>query len=199
MEWRNGDLYRAILAKHGEGYTKDLRSAIYSFPWKFFLADYHASESKDVITRSLPEDKIQARIELLKSLLPGREGPERNRIKIAMFESEAHIIAYAQSIHSVADILASVIYYAFNLKTIPLKRNSLSRVKSVLQKHSEYFPLVERIASLLSSTTFKYLVAYTNTIKHRQLIDTSFRVSMNALTHDGVIIKAFEYDGNVYA
>ena len=133
-------------------------------------------------------------------LLAASPGSEGNHIRMAKFKAEAHIIASAQALHSLCDILAIIIYWAFRLDSIPNpipeKRINLHSVKRVLSRHSEYSSTHNLIDETISSSEFKYLTAYTNTTKHKSLLHTYLSVSFKADKGNGIRIKEFSYEDN---
>ena len=204
MKWNHGDLYRAVLAKYGDQYAKELKPIIYSFPWKFRIAEYHIREAQNAFNRKLADDEVQARVKLLDAMFGGLGDVEKDQIGKLLLENEAHIIAYAQSAHSVADNLASIIYYSINFKKefkgFKFHNNyHLSYIKKELQKKQMYGGIVKKIDNLLTSDEFCYLSAFTNTIKHRQLLDHSLSIALISTERHGLVFNKFRYKNHTYA
>ena len=198
MQWNHGDLYRAVLAMYGDEYAKELKPIIHSFYWKFRIAEYHIREAKDVFTRKLADDEVQRQVKLLKAMFGGLGDAEMEQIGNLLLENEAHIIAYAQTVHSVADNLASIIYYSVNFKKefkeFKQDKYYLSDIKNELQKKQIYDEIVKKIDNLLMSKEFDYLSAFTNTIKHTRLLDhDTLTIAMISTENHGLVFNTFRY------
>jgi hypothetical protein len=201
VKWNHGDLYRAVLAKYGDQYAEELKSIIYSFPWKFLIAEYHIQEARDSLSRKLAGDEVEGQIRLTKAMFGGLDDAEMEKIGKLLCENEAHIIAYAQTVHSVADNLASIIYYSINFKKEfkGFKKTVyyLENIRDQLNINNKYYELVEKIDTLLECNEFKYLKAFTNTVKHRQLLDHRLSISLISSDHT-LVFNKFRYKCETY-
>lgn len=181
-----------------------LHRSISSAGWKLMIADYHAFEARVSIRKGVPHalDKRQAAAYLAMLDLAGSEDAEDSpRFREAQFICEAHVIAAAQALHSVADILANAVYagldLASNPKTaLPAERRNLYTVLGVLRKSAQSPPVAEPMSRFETSRTFQYLRAYVNTTKHISLIDRSFWVSLGEEDPEGygMAIRPFRYE-----
>lgn len=152
-----------------------------SFLWKFYLSEYHREEISDAFIRELSCSKQTEYIESLKGIFSDfSKKSDNSEYRIAFFKSEAHLIAFAQNLHSTADICAYLITYCTpNLKELYFENKSrinLYFVKDQLND-PETHDLKEKIMTLLDSKEFQYLSAFVNTIKHKEMISTNDFVS----------------------
>ena len=204
MEWSNKKLYQLVEALEGTEEAEKLSPALYSVPWKFLQANYFAEEALQVIQRVLPDDRLKAHVELLKNMLGVADDELKSELFQAEFKSECYIIGFAHIIHSVSDIMAQVIYYALNLNKklgseIPEQNRKLSTILKKLEKLNLATKLRSLIEQYLNSPEYKYLNAYTNTVKHRSLIDKSYYLGAVPPYEHGFKIKEFEYRGEKYS
>ena len=173
-----------------------LSTYLNSVHWKLEIAAYHVSEALASIPRVLPKDEPnrQAAFRLHWAMMSGHD--EGRAMGTAQRETEAHAIAAAQAIHSVADILAQALYLAFRLDTIKPMRASERTVNSVLRalREASIISVSRGVEKLLSSEMFKYLRAFANTTKHRTLIKYAFQWSVVNSDDFGLAISAFRYE-----
>lgn len=175
-----------------------------SFLWKLHLSEYHREEISDAFIRELSCSKQTEYIESLKGIFSVFSTNSGNpRYRIAFFKSEAHLIAFAQNLHSTADICAHIITYCItNLKVFELKNESrinLHFVKDQLDK-PETQNLKTTIITLLDSKEFQYLNAFVNTIKHKEIISTNDFVSFETQPNPSRYLKidSFSYKKKQY-
>jgi hypothetical protein len=204
MEWSNKKLYQLVEALEGTEQAEKLSPALYSIPWKFSQANYFAEEALQVIQRVLPDDRLKAYVKLVKNMLGVADDELKSELSQAEFKSECYIIGFAHIIHSVSDIMAQIIYYALNLKKklgseIPEQNRKLSTILKKLEKLNLATNLQSLIEQYLNSPEYKYLNAYTNTIKHRSLIDRSYYLSAVPPYEHGFKIEEFKYKGENFS
>jgi len=175
-----------------------------SFLWKFHLSEYHREEISDAFIRELSCSKQTEYIESLKGIFSVFSTNSGNsKYRIAFFKSEAHLIAFAQNLHSTADICAHIITYCItNLKGLDLENESrinLHFVKKQVDK-PETQNLKTTIITLLDSKEFQYLSAFVNTIKHKEIISTNDFVSFETQPNPSRYLKieSFSYKKKQY-
>jgi len=165
--------------------------------WKLSLAAYHTSKALAAIPDSLPKeepDKQTAAFALQLALMSGHA--EGESMGFAQLETEAHTIAAAQALHSVADILAQAVYLALRLDLVrPMqeRKRTASSVIVVLEEQG-LRTISGAFKELIDSETFKYLAAFVNTTKHRSLMQYHFRWSLEDQEDFGLIICAFRFE-----
>lgn len=206
MNWNLKELFDQVLQRHCKQQADLLKASLVSYIWKLFIAQYHAEESKAIIGKLISHPSKEGYVAATKLILEQASGTDKGReIDLALFQAEAHMIAYAQSLHSLADILSQIIYYSLKLdkhlkKQIDEKGRYLSKVSKAIKSLQQFNKLYLEVNHLLNSDKFNYLRAYVNTTKHRSLIPTTYSVDfVESITPThGLKIAEFEYDGNSY-
>lgn len=197
MQWFE-EFNRHVVQNFGEVRSNTVKKYLGSFFWKIMLADYHAEESMGILSNSIPENAKNPQYEAVKQIILVSSGAGvAGEIKIAWFKSEAHIIAYAQSLHSSCDILAKAIYHGLYLdnhldKPLKLRYQNLFSVRDGMKSSKYAQNVIVAIDQFLRSNEFLYLHTYVNQSKHRSLISSSPRVSLEQGKH-GLMISEFEY------
>jgi hypothetical protein len=206
MDWDTKEFKNLVRARYGEERLPAVERPLASVSWKLMLAQYHAEESKRLYRNYLAEEPPDELIQAVNQVLLLAAGSEEARGFVeARILSEAHVIAYAQSLHSVADILAVVIYLGLDLerslsRPIPVHSRGLRRVCESMQRESLALEVADPIDAFRQSTTFLYLEAYVNTTKHRSLVDTTHSISFESSDPTyGIKILPFEYKGKSFA
>jgi len=135
---------------------------------------------------------------------------EYTALRSSQLKVEIYIESIVTNLHSLADVLAHVINVIV-LK--PLQAESqylvgrhitISAVKTKLNNLSSLDPvkrlciagITKEIDTLIQSVEFKYIAAFTNTIKHRSLLDTELfiRYESGNLMDSGFRIDQFNYE-----
>lgn len=195
-----------VSQKHNDTKIEILEPIINSFVWKFFIANYHATESKNIILKLISKSSKKGYVEIAKLIFEGAAGTDKGKqFGIAVFKAEANMIAYAQSIHSLADIYSQIIYVSLNLdkkleKPIPQMHRSIIKINKAISNIPEFTKLHSELNCFLTSNQFEYLNAYVNTTKHRSLIPVKYSVFFEKKiepTHC-FEIERFNYNGSTY-
>jgi len=174
-----------VSQKQGDTQIEILKPFINSFVWKSFIAKYHSEELKDLIRKEISQTSTEEYVEIVKLIFESVAGTEKgNQFDVAVFKAEAHLIAFAQSIHSLGDIFAQIIYTSLNLDTklkkpIQLKLRTISKINECISNIHECRKLHSELNCFLKSDQFKYINAYVNTTKHRSLIPANYSVSFS--------------------
>ena len=195
----------AVRLQHGDAVADLLHTPAQSIAWKIKMGHYHACESVRVLKEAIYDSEAISEndhesIAAAKAIIlsAGRE-PRATPLNAARFQAEAHTIAAAQSLHSTADIMASVVFWALNFpkceKAPDLHRLNVYQVRDYLQNKPNYTDIHHAIDALLESDQFKYLTAYVNTTKHRSLVQVQYTAHVDPTDNprQGLRIKAFEY------
>ena len=210
MIWNVIEFESLVQVYYGKEQLKKLIRPLSSVSWKLMLAYYHADESKRLYRSYFSEESIEGTVEelvhVVGQVLKAASGSEEaDKFKEAGILSEAHLIAYAQSLHSIADILAKVIYHGINLennltKPIPAYKQNLHEVNEGMRKEKFALDVVKAIDALKQSPEFLYLEAYVNTTKHYSLIDVIHQISLksNTTPRYGIQILPFRYKGQSF-
>ncbi|MBA6251790.1 hypothetical protein [Colwellia sp. MB3u-55] len=112
-------------------------------------------------------------------------------ISHARFKGLINLDFIIQSLHCCSEMLAHLI----NLILIGDKKNHyLYTISEKLAKSGDFPDLAKTINELIESESFKYIAAYTNESKHRQLI----QVRHTADIKDYLVVTGFMRKGNVF-
>lgn len=205
MRWEIKTLEDAVRAQHGDSVAGSLHEATQSIAWKINMAYYHACESvrilkeaiyeSDVISADDHESIAAAKAIILSAARDSRATP----LNAARFQAEAQMIVAAQSLHSTADIMASVVYLALNFPNQAGApgdyRLNLYRVRDYLQEVPQFQTIAKAINALLTLHQFKYLCGYVNTTKHRSLVQAVYTAYVDPSDNprQGIRIRPFQY------
>lgn len=132
-------------------------------------ARYHFEEAKKLLKTHI-DDRLET-TDIIMLTMP-QDLNEWNEISNWLMKVEAQMIACAQSIHSIPDTLAHVIYFALGLNLGPnsLKERSIN-VWNIAETLIKLGPIYSEIRSSLCSLgedpSFTRLAAFTNHAKHR--------------------------------
>lgn len=209
MTWSVKDFEGLVKICYGEEQRERLKRPLSSVSWKLMLAQYHADESKKLYRSYLSEESVEGTVEELvqvvgQVLMAASGSVEADKFKEARILSEAHLIAYAQSLHSIADILAQVIYLGINLESkltepIPADNRKLYNVNEGMRKEKIALGVVKAVDAFKQSPKFLYLQAYVNTTKHYSLVDVTHQISLkSSIPRYGIQILPFEYKGHSF-
>ncbi|MEF2484827.1 hypothetical protein V4D09_16235 [Vibrio mimicus] len=183
-----------------------LARASESIQKKFRLVNYHSDKSKTSLYNSITDNDWKA-VNLASAYFGSMatwsslsEEEINNAVK-NVFESEAHIESFASQLHSIADNLSVLVYWA-----IPYVQNkigdqskvSIYKVRDSLESHHE--ALRKEIVHLTEMYEYQYLVAFTNLGKHQSLVDRSFVCNFETDEEHPhqVVFKSFVYKKNTY-
>jgi hypothetical protein len=205
MVWDTEEFKNLVRGRYGEEQLAKVERPLTSVSWKLVLAQYHAEESKRLYRSYLTEEPLDELIQVVNQvLLAASSSEEASKFVEARILSEAHVIAYAQSLHSVADILAQVIYLGLDLEIdlsepIPMRYLGLHRVCEMVKERLA-LEVADTINTFRQSPRFLYLQAYVNTTKHRSLVDVTHSISLELSDpRYGIKILPFEYKGKSFA
>lgn len=209
MTWTTKEFKDLVKACYGEEQVKKLDRPLSSIFWKKMLAQYHSEESIRLYRSYLSVESVEGSkeelIQVVNQVLVAASGSEKeNRFLKAVIPSEAHVIAFAQSIHSIADILAQVIYVGLNLdinltKPIPEDKRNLYNVNEGMRKKKFAPNVVKSVDTLKQLPEYQYLQAYVNTTKHYRLVNATHFISLVSETPKyGLQIPLFEYKGHSF-
>lgn len=193
LSW-NLDEFRELLQRtHDTDTITIVTSFLDSISNKIYIAAYHKRESKRVLDEILGREEYDSGIDLI---LEQSSGTERGRnFNIACKCAEANIVAYAQSLHSSIDILGNVIVYGLGLKKLlEMKRWSIHGVRKEALKLKNTKNITHNLETLLSSSIYEYIAAYTNSQKHVQHLKMPFTADFGEEgCRAGIKLAPFEY------
>lgn len=196
-EWKHGETKRLVERHYGTASGERAFHASQSVHRKLMIASYHASEMQKITEAVIPT-QLEA---ITKMLLRASGNKKAIGYVRAQFSAEAHLIACAQALHSVGDIVSHVIWHGTGLITAIPDENkiSLSNVISALESQGTTVGVIDALNRLCNSKAFSYLTAYVNTTKHRSIIDCLASVSMDPSPQGyGFRVESFCYKGIEY-
>ena len=185
MSWNLKEYRELIREKYGKDRLSRVEVYNITLDWKIKRAQYHADKVdeywKDVLKRALRSGmhtvtSRQSNIQIM---------------YFSAFEMEAMI----QTLHSLGDVLAQMVNAALP-ENHRLTENKVN-LKSMLSKVPENSRLSVSLQNLLSSPEYKYIAAFCNTIKHRNLVDVdyySYRDMIKREEQQGFRFQEFSYN-----
>lgn len=141
-------------------------------------------------------DDSYPEMELFRLALTG-SGSQREELEDNKFRARAHIVGCVQSLHSISDILAHVIYYAFDLGLAKKDRDiSLGKVQRWLGANQNFKKIKEYLDLLVNHDDYDYLCALANYSKHRSIVSLSlnFNLRRSGSEMKELVFPSFTYD-----
>ncbi len=158
-----------------------------SLSWQHWKAWYHAQQAQKVWDE-------------FKSAHPGSHeiGGGNKQWWDAYYTSAAETEATVQTLHAEADIIAQTVNQIILRQPIPEKDVAISTISDMLRSQNLAPNVVTKIEKFRSSKEFKYINAFCNTAKHRNLIHKQWHVEGGEGTRneEGVRFLAFSYKGH---
>ncbi len=203
MKWELKELEDAVRDVHGDQYADAIHEPLQSFSWKSDMANFHACEAEQILKEAIVatpkiNDHDPPAISTAKAvMLAAAPGDAGQHLRLARFKAEAHIIASAQALHSLSDIFCHVVYWAYQLDSVPnalaTNRLNLHSTLRTLNTLPQYGTTASLIQAVVDAPEFIYLAAYVNTTKHRSLVRASMSASFVPKERGGMRIKEFVY------
>lgn len=194
-KWDLNQLRAAVESRHGRSQRKAISPSVDSIEQRRNFASYHYHESLRVMKEATSAHDGDLAIMLL---IMGADEDASSEFRWASFQAAAHVTACVQSMHSVADILAHTLYYAYGMnldqgKTLDAHRIGIRTVSQRLPEGT----VKEQLKKLVEHESFVYLSALTNHSKHRSIVTTPYSLDLTgeAASSHGLKFSAFEYDG----
>lgn len=196
-EWNPAELDEIVAQQQGKDAQQELLPPLRSLPRKLAMAEYHLDESLRLVSELSNDpnkDEIVAATLAVLGRPPG--GTSKSDYEQALFRAEAHLIAMAQALHSMADVMGKVIWISLGLdsklsKRIKPWRRYLHTIAEQMQKDDVARRVVDAAQVFLKEVDFRYLADYVNQTKHHCLIDTTHAIDMKDREH-GLRIAEFE-------
>lgn len=170
--------------RRAPGDRKFILSAISSLDWSDRIFRYHFCEARDAL-RAIPIDKDDpASVKNHELLFMSSEEHEYNMLVV-----RANVIACIHTVRNAYDYLAQLCNALLITPAIPVEKCDFHKVRDQLPQS----PLRQELESLSTSPWFKYVAAYSNTSKHRALVQQSMHLSY-ARGVAGLRAEAFTHD-----
>ncbi len=188
---------------------------MYSTTWKTEeLRTYSSSpilEDAEIYVKSI-RNKMR-RISFIFDKLSEEDIPLGNETEFlkAQIQTETDIESFAFNLHSLADVFSHLIYYLIftpnsitlrerqiNINNVVNKLNQLKTQSNIPWQQQYLNQLIDKINDLIKSSKYLYIAAFFNTVKHRQLIETEYKlqIKQSKIVDLGWKIDAFSKDGN---
>jgi len=140
-------------------------------------------------------------------LLGGVEGDAE--FSLPMQKIRAHITAFVQSLHAIADTCSHMLFYCLAMDTRAPSLNErqidAGRVLKLLEReaanqHPEFGMLSKMFAEMTSGQSYQHLCALSNTAKHRCIVRPALSEDVNGMREERYIlfIEAFSYSGSYF-
>lgn len=176
MDWNLKELKENVLKKHGKAAYANLTPCLNSIVERQDFARYHYHEAKKLMQSYM--DDSYPEMELFRLVFTG-SGTQKDKLEDNKFCARAHIVGCVQSLHSVSDILAHVIYYAFDLSHAQKDRDiSLGKVRKWVGANQEFKEIKEGLDQLIDHDDYGYLCALANYSKHRSIVSLNFNFNL---------------------
>lgn len=189
--WNLQELRELILSRGGNERLSHAQVHIHSVDWKIQLASFHSYQASQAFVGIFAgdgKDTVQAVRMLLSS------GDEAQGFSSARLAYEAHILACAQTMHSVADVFAHLISDALGLGYSDDDHLSLSEVKKRLPTGL----LRDQVIRFLGLKQFAYLQDFVNRTKHVSLVSSKYNAHLVAPQRHGLLFSAFSRSGRTH-
>ena len=115
----------------------------------------------------------------------------QSEFELRRIDAESNILGAIYNVRSLWDQFAYLVHDMLVDHKLPVHKVSIKKVTETLSSHQyDHEHLVDSLQELLESDWYTYIDSFTNTIKHRQLIEMHFNVSNQ---WDGFRFSAFTY------
>lgn len=189
--WRLTELKELIKKNRGTDVLPRTNSLIDSISWKFIAAKYHRQQARCAFNEFFEDGEINTSKAMRLSFV---DSEESSRFFHAKLIREANIVAAAATEHTNPEIVSQLAALLF----IPEITNVHSiSFKSVTQKLPDS-ALKEKLNEIILSPEYRYLTAFSNTIKHVSLVIPSFHISFVEPEFHGIEFKEFSFKGETY-
>ena len=189
--WKIEELRNLVEEIHGKD-QKDLANIhINAVDWKIRAASYHsftATSSLGIATETLQETNQPIRLVLT-------NGEDAQELRKQRHIHEANVLACAQTVYSISDVVAHVIKDCLVLSEPGEWDVNLKYV----QKYIPSGKLTDTVVALIGNRKYEYLRDFVNTIKHRNLVQTVSNIDLknNPLEYE-IKFQEFEYKDRIH-
>jgi hypothetical protein len=196
--WHVAETRRLIMSRHGLEQLALARPSLRAVVERLGHARYHFQEAKSLLKTHI-DDQLDK--DDIYTLTFPTEMAEWNAMESWLARVEANMIACAQSIHSIPDTLAHVVYFAVGLNLGPtLLRerdvNVRTVVKSLVEQTPIYSEVVNAFQALRRNPSFIVLDAFVNCTKHRGAAEPRLSIApIDRVAQYAMEFGTFAYDG----
>lgn len=199
--WEIAETRTLIELRHGLSQLRLSQHCLRSVTERLRHARYHFQEARGLL-KSRIDDRLSTKS--IYTLTWPTDGESWNELDNCLMRVEANAIACAQSIHSIADILAHVVYFALalNLERKPLREQDVSfvSVRLALALAPKLAGVLRPLDALESEASFTAVEAIVNHSKHRGIVEPRLSIEPpNAVAPYAFEFGAFTYRNVQYA
>lgn len=198
IAWNIREFRKLVEKRLSSAEFEEIKSPLGSIPWKYFICQYHIEEYKKILKEPFTGDINNQLVQAVGKVIKQSAGTdEGNQFSVANFKAEAHVIAFAQSLHSTSDIFAKVLCISLDLDScfIQGKKSKthryLKNVQEVMKKNNIATEVSKSIDIFMESKEFKYLRDYVNMTKHQSLISSEYSIQLQEKCH-GMRLSPFK-------
>lgn len=191
--WKVKEFKERVAAISGIEVAESLSEVCTSADWKIAIANYHIAEARSRFSDFF--DGTGNKMVQVFKYISGTDD-RAQQFNVARVEHEAHLIAAAQAVHSIADIIAQVIDVLGFFSPFGREKVSFWRVLERLPETELKVAMTE----VSRCKEFEYLNAFVNVTKHRSIVFSRYVADLSepsAFKH-GVKYKSFSYGGREF-
>lgn len=169
--WKLQELRDLVEKTYGAEQLAKAADHINSVDWKIRAAGYHsylAKNSFDGIFSGIENEPMHA----IKMILSSGKGA--SNFNDASFIYESNVIACAQTMHSVSDIISHVIHDALFIEDIDEDSIDLKTIQTKIPPSA----LKSSVVRVLGLKSYLYLKDFVNTTKHIRLVGAAYTVDV---------------------
>ena len=175
--WDLQETREQVERRYGNSQLQIIRKCLESIVDRQRYAGYHFYESQRLLTAHIDDRLVSKSIY---EITLAFEPKEKVELDLCLTQVSANIVACIQSMHSLADILAHVVYFALGLNngSNKLKEQEIyiGSVARLLRKIPEFGELTRILEGISTHPDFVYLGALVNHSKHRSIVGTVLSV-----------------------
>ena len=186
--WDLGELRKIVRKRPAD--SSDGLKVLRSVGRSLEIVDYHVLHARHAATETVADNDAE-RLRLFAAVMGALD--EQHLHDDAMLVSQAHTVACMHATRNATDIFAQLVNLLLLDQLIAVEDCDIHRVARKVRERPACAPLASALDQLLDLHWSKYVAAYTNTSKHRRLVDHSFRVSFEEGGVTGVRIGGFAY------
>jgi hypothetical protein len=176
--WHISETKRLIELRYGNNQLLLARHCLRSVNERLRHARYHYDEAKRILKECI-DDRLASHS--IHTLTWAANAETQEEMDNCLMKVEANMIACSQAIHSIADNLAHVVYYALGLNlppdSIKVKAVTIRRIAQLLsEKGGEFIAIANPLQALLTEPSFVAVDAMVNVSKHRGLSESNLSI-----------------------
>lgn len=171
--WNIGETGEVLFKLYGRERQQLILASIHSVWRRMEYARLHYHDAKNLADTYIDQNLNEK--PLLIAIHGSDDGSEK--FNEFIYRAGAHITAFTQNLHAVADTFGHALYYALDLKQTgePLDEWKVNADKVLirLRRDPELKNLAELLHEIINGSAFEHLTALVNHSKHRALVLTS--------------------------